>query len=215
MNDEGNVIGIISATNLDRKGNNLVVRGTLPFFGKPIIELTYEALDYSKVKKIFVYTIKKGIVIKDILGKKVRYILKSNEYIYNNDVIQYDLINNFSSNQTIIFIDPKYPLIDSQLIDMFINYHFDNNNDISIIEGYYNGTIINPNIFITTVQIFNRLINNTHEIFKHIDINKIFEYNKNININVGVYKVEKIYNILSLTNLNLILNVESIFLKRK
>lgn len=215
MNIEGNVIGVIVATNTDRNRNELVLRGSLPFFGKPIIELVYDALVKSNVKMICVYTVNKGMIIKNILKKKVKYILKTNEYIYNMSTIGRDFKNQFADNQNLLFIDAKYPFVDSEVLNNLINFHNANQNDLSIIKGEYVGTQIFPNIFIISVQILDRLLNNQDEIIKQIDITKIFEYAKSAKIKIGTLNVDKIYKVLSLTNFNVILNVEAIFLKRK
>lgn len=215
MNLDGDIIGVIVATNCDRNKNELVMRGSLPFFGKPIIELVYDALLKSNIKSICIYTIQKGIIIKNILGKKVRYILKTNEYIYNMTTFGKDFKNCFNDSQQLLFIDAKYPLIDNEVLNSLISFHKANQNDLSIIRGVYQGSQIIPNIFITSVQILDQLADNDDEITRHIDITKIFECAKKLKIKTGVFNVDKIYRILSLTNFNVILNIESIFMKRK
>lgn len=214
MNQEHNVIGVIIATDFDRCGNRLMLRGMLPFFGHPIIELIFNELNLSYINQVYVYTIKKGIIIKDLLGKKVKYLLKSKKYISEGSYLSNVVNQLLETNAHILVIDPKYPLLDNEIINELIDFHFDESHDLTIIQSEYQNMLFVPNIFVVNVQILVQIFNNYQNI-KQLDSTKIFECVKAMNKVVGVMKTDKTYKILPINNYHTILNIETIFLKRK
>lgn len=214
MGQEHNVIGVILATDVDRQANQLLLRGMMPFFGHPIIKLIYQALNNANINSVYVYTIKKGIIIKEILGKKVKYILKSNEYISRSDCLVNDFHHILETNTHILFVDPKYPLLDGELLNELINLHLNENNDLTTIESKYQNMLFVPNVFIVNIQILNQVFNN-NQTLRQLDSKKIFECAKKMNKAVGVLSTDKIYKILSINNYHAALDIEAIFLKRK
>ena len=47
--NQGKILGLIIAFDLDRDGNEFVIRGSLGFLNKPLIMLTNEVLSLSNV----------------------------------------------------------------------------------------------------------------------------------------------------------------------
>ena len=61
--NKGKILGLIIAFDLDRDGNEFVIRGSLEFFNKPIIMLTNEILSASNINNI-VIQIQKELFLK-------------------------------------------------------------------------------------------------------------------------------------------------------
>ena len=96
--NQGKILGLIIAFDLDRDGNEFVIRGSLGFLNKPLIMLTNEVLSLSNVNNVIIYTNPKGIIFKNILGKNVKYIVRKNNYLYTSNNISKDfdgLLNGF------------------------------------------------------------------------------------------------------------------------
>ena len=113
--NKGKILGLIIAFDLDRDGNEFVIRGSLEFFNKPIIMLTNEILSASNINNIVIYTNPKGIIFKNILGKNVKYVVRKNNYLYTSNNISKDFDGLLNNIKDILIVDPKYPFLEKNL----------------------------------------------------------------------------------------------------
>ena len=168
------IVGIILAFEYDRDGNDFVIRGSLPFLGKTIIEHTYEVLNLSEIKTICVYTNSKGIKLKKYLGNKVKYLVHQNNHHYTTISIKMAFENSLDLFDNLLIIDAQYPLIDEFIINSLMVEHLQNKNDLTYISYIWNNSVIIPNIFIINSELFITLFENRYS-NKEINIHNIIE----------------------------------------
>ncbi len=171
---KGKILGLIIAFDLDRDGNEFVIRGSLEFFNKSLIMLTNEILSASNLNNIIIYTNPKGIIFKNILGKNVKYIVRKNNYLYTSNNISKDFDGLLNNIKDILIIDPKYPLLDDKVIKELLLKHKQCCSDLTYIKGICNDSVNIPNIFVIDKDLFLDIFNN--EFYpKNIDINKVID----------------------------------------
>mgnify|MGYP003293138952 CR=1 FL=1 len=174
MNNEGKILGIIIAFDLDRNGNEFVIRGSLNFYGKPLIKITNDLLEKINIKNTLVYTNQKGIIFKNILGKNTKYIVRKNNYLYTSNSLLMDFDDSLKKARHIMIIDPKYPLLDDTLLTELLDKHLESISDLTYIKGIFNNAITIPNIFVIDKDFFIEIIRNEF-------------HTKNIEIMVRIY----------------------------
>ena len=208
--NKGKILGLIIAFDLDRDGNEFVIRGSLEFFNKPIIMLTNEILSASNINNIVIYTNPKGIIFKNILGKNVKYIVRKNNYLYTSNNISKDFDGLLNNIKDILIVDPKYPFLDEKVIKELLLKHKHCCSDLTYIKGIYNDIVNIPNIFVIDKDLFLDIFNN--EFYpKNIDINKVIDscLSKQKFLQfidpVYVYKISTVSNQKSLDDLEMLL----------
>jgi hypothetical protein len=207
-------IGIIVSTTFDRDGNDLVIRGTLKLFGKSIAELTYENLQTLNLDDIYVYTNLRGVALKNIFGKKVKYIISKSKCLYSNTATKNEFIEYVKDADNIILMDPKYPFLNSSILNNLFIQHQNELNDITYIKCEYEDNTFIPNIAIMKLDAFITLFNKTDFLKQSFDLNNII-MNKTINLKIGCNKISSLYQIMPLSNGKIINNIEKMLKNRK
>lgn len=207
-------IGIIVSTTFDRDGNDLVIRGTLKLFGKSIAELAYENLQTLNLDDIYVYTNLRGVALKNIFGKKVKYIISKSKCLYSNTAIKNEFIEYVKDADNIILMDPKYPFLNSSILNNLFIQHQNELNDITYIKCEYEDNTFIPNIAIMKLDAFITLFNKTDFLKQSFDLNSII-MNKTINLKIGCNKISSLYQIMPLSNGKIINNIEKMLKNRK
>jgi hypothetical protein len=207
-------IGIIVSTTFDRDGNDLVIRGTLKLFGKSIAELTYENLQTLNLDDIYVYTNLRGVALKNIFGKKVKYIISKSKCLYSNTATKNEFIEYVKDADNIILMDPKYPFLNSSILNNLFIQHQNELNDITFIKCEYEDNTFIPNIAIMKLDAFITLFNKTDFLKQSFDLNSII-MNKTINLKIGCSKISSLYQIMPLSNGKIINNIEKMLKNRK
>lgn len=208
--NQGKILGLIIAFDLDRDGNEFVIRGSLGFLNKPLIMLTNEVLSLSNVNNIIIYTNPKGIIFKSILGKNVKYIVRKNNYLYTSNNISKDFDGLLNEVKDILVIDPKYPLLDDKVIKELLLKHKHCCSDLTYIKGIYNDTLNIPNIFVIDKDLFLDIFSNEFypkniNIYKVIDICLSKQKFLQFIDPVYVYKVSMVSNQKNLDDLEALL----------
>ena len=207
-------IGIIVSTTFDRDGNELVIRGSLKIFGKSIVEVLFDNLQTLNLDDIYVYTNSRGIALKNIFGKKVKYIISKSKYLYSTTASKNEFIEYVKDADNIILIDPKYPFLDSSILNNLLIQHKIESNDITYIKCEYDDNTFVPNIVIMKLDAFITLFNKTDFFKPTFDVNSII-VNKTINFKIGCNKISSLYQIMPLSNGKIINNIEKLLKNRK
>lgn len=213
MNNMG-VLGLIIAFDLDRNGNDFVIRGALKFVNKPMIKLTNGILYETGITNVIVYTNPKGIIFKSILGKNVKYIVRKNNYLYTSNNIARDFNGLLEDIDDILIIDPKYPLLDDVLINELLEEHKHCCSDLTYIKGLCADTAIIPNIFVIDKNLFFEIFINEYYP-KMIDINKIIEEAESRQKFLHFIEPVYVYKISMVSNQKSLNNLESLLINRK
>mgnify|MGYP003446741853 CR=1 FL=1 len=214
MNSEGIILGVIIAFELDRNGNDYVVRGTLELFNRPLIKITNDLLQSLRLKDTIIYTNQKGIIFKNILGRKLKYIVRKNSYLYTTNTIYNDFKEYLNHVNNILIIDPKYPFLDNILVKELIEKHKQCDSDLTYIKGINQYSTLIPNIYIINVAYFKEIFQNEYNT-KTIEINNLISkatYDKKRLNFIETYDVHKV---LVISNGKIISSLESLLLNRK
>lgn len=210
------ILGIILAFEYDRDGNDLVIRGTLSFFGNPLIKSTFNIMKELNVDNVYVYTNSKGIILKKLLGKDIKYIVHNNNYQYTTVSINkaFEEILDLDQYQDILFIDPQYPFIDNSLLNELIQKHDMCDSDLTFILSRNNNCDLIPNIFIINKKLF-RLIFEKEYNNKKLNIKYIIEQSKSLNYNINKIKTPYFYKVIKISSAKKLSILESCFNDRK
>lgn len=206
------IIGIILATNFDRNGNELVIRGSLPFFGKSIADITYDLLENLNLHQIFVYTNSKGVALKNILGKKVKYIVRKNRYLYSQAALEEEFYEFVNDTNHMILIDPKYPFLDSKILFDLLEQHLKENNDITYLKGVLDNNVLIPNISIVKTEVFNNILKKLDLAHQSFDVSNVIT---STIYKTGYMEIKSLHHIMPLANGKIIDNVEKLIKNRK
>jgi hypothetical protein len=200
----------------DRDGNDLVIRGTLSFFGNPLIRLTLNVIKELMIDDIYVYTNSKGIILKKILGKAISYIVHNNNYQYTTVSINkaFEEILDLDQYQDILFIDPQYPFIDNSLLNELILKHNICDSDLTYILSKNHDLELTPNIFIIKkklfISIFEKEYNN-----RKLNIKYIMEQSKSLDYKVNNIITPCFYKVINISSGKKLSLLESCFNDRK
>ena len=214
MINEGIIIGVIIAFDLDRDGNQYVIRGSLEFLGKPMIKYTSCLLEKVDISSQFVYTNQKGIVFKKVLEKNIKYIVRKNNYLYTNNNVLSDFKNYLVNVNHILIFDPKYPLFDDTLLKELIEKHKHCYSDLTYIKGLDRGSIVIPNVFVIDKLFFEELFVN--EFYpKNIEINYLIKIAVSLQKKLHFIETVYVYKIAMISNKKSLDILESILINRK
>lgn len=214
MKKEGKILGIIIAFDLDRDGNNYVIRGSLEFFEKPMILITHKILKKLDITEQFVYTNQKGIIFKNVLDKNIKYIVRKNNYLYTNNNVFMDFDKLLLNTNYILIIDPKYPLLDDALLKELIEKHKQCYSDLTYIKGLEGCSVIIPNVFVVDRLYFEELFINEFDP-KNIEINKLIKIAESEQKKLHFIETVYVYKISMISNKKSLSLLESILMKRK
>ena len=206
------IIGIILATNFDRNVNELVIRGSLPFFGKSIADITYELLENLNLHQIFVYTNSKGVALKNILGKKVKYIVRKNRYLYSQTALEEEFFEFVNDTNHMVLIDPKYPFLDTKILLDLLQRHLNEANDITYLKGILDNNVLIPNISVVRTEVFNQILMQLDLAHQSFDVNNVITSNI---YKTGYIEIRTLHHIMPLANGKIIDNVEKLIKNRK
>lgn len=214
MENQGKIIGIIIAFELDRDGNNYVIRGSLEFFGKPMVLTAYNILEQLDVSEKFIYTNQKGIVFKNVLGKNIKYIVRKNNYLYTNNNVLMDFKNLLDNVSHILILDPKYPLLDDTLLKELIEKHKQFCSDLTYIKGKDGCSVYIPNVFVIDKPFFEELFIN--EFYpKNIEINNLIKIAESMQKKLHFIDTVYVYKISMISNKKSLSLLESILINRR
>lgn len=214
MISEGKIIGIIIAFDLDRDGNQYLLRGQLEFLGKPIIKITSNLLEKINISTQFVYTNQKGIVFKKILERNIKYIVRKNNYLYTNNNVLIDFKKVLLGVNHVLIFDPKYPLFDDALLKELIEKHKHCYSDLTYIKGLDRCSILIPNVFVIDRLFFEELFIN--EFYpKNIEINYLIKIAESMQKRIHFIETVYVYKISMVSNQKSLDILESILINRK
>lgn len=214
MNNEGVILGVIIAFELDRNGNDFVVRGTLELFNKPLIKITNDLIESLRLKETIIYTNQKGIIFKNILGKRIKYIVRKNNSIYLTNTIYTQFEEYLKNVSDILVIDPKYPFLDNLILEKLINRHQKNGNDLTYIKGLNQYSSIVPNIYIINKTFFREVFQNEYY-SKTIGLSYLIEQATANQKKFDFIEIYDIHKILMVSNGKIISTLESLLINRK
>lgn len=214
MNNEGGILGVIIAFELDRNGNDYVVRGALKLFNKPLIKITNDLIESLRLKETIIYTNQKGIIFKNILGKRIKYIVRKNNSIYLTNTIYTQFEEYLKNVSDILVIDPKYPFLDNLILEKLINRHQKNGNDLTYIKGLNQYSSIVPNIYIINKTFFREVFQNEYY-SKTFGLSYLIEQAIANQKKFDFIEIYDIHKILMVSNGKIISTLESLLINRK
>ncbi len=214
MNQDGIILGVIIAFELDRKGNDFVVRGSLELFNRPLIKITNDLLESLNLYNKVVYTNQKGIIFKNILDKRVKYIVRKNNYLYTTNSLYNDFKEYLNCVTDILIVDPKYPFLDDILLKELIDKHKKTNSDVTYIKGTDRYNTLVPNVFMIKKEFFVEVFEKEFS-SKQLEINYLIKLSLFNHININYIETCYIYKILTVSNGKILTSLESLLLNRK